>query len=1158
VPIPILNAAQCCLSRFRAQLIPGLLCAAFICLTVAEGQAQATGDGQVRGDQDVQTLDAQTLALDTEVSTLFEQGLFKEALEPARRSLAIKEGYLPPDSDDIGTSLLSLTVIYRAKGELDTAAEYARRLVENAEVRLGRESEEYAFAINFLGLIHMDKGHYDQAEPLLTEALAISRAIPSTPDTSLAIIMNNVAIMKWRLGKFAEAESHYRQVIDILGRELEENDPRLILPLNNLASLLLEQYRFDEAEPLLKRALAIWDREPSARGANIAYALNNLGQVKFEQGHFEEAAAHYRRAVDVWTTYFGEDFPNLATAYINLGDIDKMQGRFQDAERLYTKAIRILESSLDKNHPKLATAIQHLGLLYQDFGRFAEAEDLLQRALEMQETSLGPNHRQVARGLTSLADLYQLRSRRDDAVALLDRAIGILESAYGEGHSSVGAARNQLGRLHLGRGDYERAEEELVRAERIFRAIPDQSDLYSALVFANLGNLKREQGQFEAAKEYFRMAIEIGTESLGENHPAIGVSLNNLALLYETTQQAEKAEDLFLQSIAIAETALGPDHPDVATSQYNLAHLYRNQGRLDEALAAARETVRIASLRRNAATNAVGAADDTEFRENQTRFRTFLDIAADIHASESGSEARLSAETFVIAQQARFGSVEKALQNAATRFAAKGVELAALVREHQDSLARRAVLEAHLVEALGSGRHAKISSLRQTIRALDREIATTEDKLASGYPNYAALADPRALTVQETQALLAPDEALLTFIVNRERSYLWLLRKDSFGYFVLEIGEQELGDRIAGLRELLIPGSDGTVRGFPARNAHILFDELLGRAWPMLDGVTHAIVAPDGPLLSLPFELLLTATPQRPRLHTPQDLRAAPWLVNSLATSVVPGVSSLRAMRVLSSEPGGDREPFVGFGNPDLDGGPGGRRGISMASLYRGTGGSEVDVTALRKLSPLPETAEELAAIAQSLNADHAAIRLGARATERNVKQSDLSKTKVIAFATHGVVGGEVEGAAGPGLVLTPPAIATPEDDGLLTAGEVTQLSLNADWVILSACNTAADDGTPGAEGLTGLAKAFLFAGARALLVSHWPVDSRATVALTTSLFRNQSNDPTLSRAAALRQARLSLLNDSSVGRFAHPFYWAPFVIVGDGSADQAIPETTQ
>jgi CHAT domain-containing protein len=185
--------------------------------------------------------------------------------------------------------------------------------------------------------------------------------------------------------------------------------------------------------------------------------------------------------------------------------------------------------------------------------------------------------------------------------------------------------------------------------------------------------------------------------------------------------------------------------------------------------------------------------------------------------------------------------------------------------------------------------------------------------------------------------------------------------------------------------------------------------------------------------------------------------------------------------------------------------------------------------------------------------ADVGEIRLGARATEREVKalsaSGQLAQYRILHFATHGTLAGQLSGTSEPGLILTPPEKATEEDDGYLSAGEIAGLKLDADWVILSACNTAGGaGGERGAEALGGLARAFFYAQARALLVSHWEVDSHATVKLITSAVGAISRDKTLGRAEALRRAMLAMI-DMGKPHEAHPAYWAPFVVVGEGGA---------
>lgn len=217
-----------------------------------------------------------------------------------------------------------------------------------------------------------------------------------------------------------------------------------------------------------------------------------------------------------------------------------------------------------------------------------------------------------------------------------------------------------------------------------------------------------------------------------------------------------------------------------------------------------------------------------------------------------------------------------------------------------------------------------------------------------------------------------------------------------------------------------------------------------------------------------------------------------------------------------------------------------------------------VDSAQLAMLPRLPDTADELRGIALALGADPTDMILGAQANERRVKSMDLSNRRVVMFATHGLVPGDLNGLTQPALALSAPSVADIDGDGLLTLDEVLALKLDADWVVLSACNTATGDGA-GAEAVSGLGRAFFYAGTRALLVSNWPVETTSARALTSDLFARQARDPALPRAQALREAMTGLIDGpghvdpasrAAVFAYAHPIFWAPFTMVGDGGGN--------
>ena len=215
----------------------------------------------------------------------------------------------------------------------------------------------------------------------------------------------------------------------------------------------------------------------------------------------------------------------------------------------------------------------------------------------------------------------------------------------------------------------------------------------------------------------------------------------------------------------------------------------------------------------------------------------------------------------------------------------------------------------------------------------------------------------------------------------------------------------------------------------------------------------------------------------------------------------------------------------------------------------------EITSIRLSQLQRLPDTAEEIKSIAQILNADMAGnVFLEKEASEHRIKTMDLTDRKIIAFATHALAPGDLDGLDQPALALSSPEVTGEKEDGLLTMDEILKLKLNADWVILSACNTGASGGA-GQEAVSGLGRAFFYAGARSLLVSLWPVETTSATKLTTGIFAAQKADASLSHAQALRKSMLNLLDnerfvDPATGKivasYAHPLFWAPFNIVGE------------
>lgn len=521
------------------------------------------------------------------------------------------------------------------------------------------------------------------------------------------------------------------------------------------------------------------------------------------------------------------------------------------------------------------------------------------------------------------------------------------------------------------------------------------------------------------------------------------------------------------------------------------------------------------------------------------------------------STARLMDEAFQAAQWAFFSSAGSAIRQMARRQALGDGPVADLLRRRQtlDDLRQRA--EASLA-ALGREDGARTEDravrLAGEIDALSAEMAAVDAQLAELDPDSARLIRPEPLSIAEVQGLLPPDAGLLFIFTGVDDSYTWVVTRDTAAWLRVGIGRDTLSDQVRAIRASLAQAA--TLRSaapltedfaqprtapFERTYAYLTYSEHIAPLTPYLAGVRHLYTVVDGPLTGLPLSLLVTGLIDGEDTD-PAVLRATPWLFQKYALTTLPSVDSLATLNRRATLKRHEGYAFLGFGDPALGG------TVAATSTRAVMRAGVADADSIRALAPLPNTARELRQIAQTLNAPAESVFLRDAATESAVKSAPLEQADVIAFATHGLLSGDLDGLAEPALVLSPPDRPQPGDDGLLTASEIAALDLNADWVVLSACNTAGGDGRPDAEGLSGLARAFLFAGARSIMVSHWPVRDDAAARLTTDTFAALSADGgPLRKAEALQTAMQAMLDDDSDPSLAHPAAWAPFVLVGDG-----------
>ena len=961
-----------------------------------------------------------------------------------------------------------------------------------------------------------NQGKYREALPLAEKAVTLAERAFGKEQMNTLRIVNNLALLYQNLGRYQEAEALYRRALEAQERVLGKENPDTLLSMNNLALLYQTRGRYQEAEPLYRRALEAQERVIGNEHRNTLTSMNNLGLLYLLQGRYREAEPLHRRALQVRERKFGKDDSDTLQSVCNLSGLYYVQGRYQEAEPLYRRTLETHERVLGKEHPNTLQSVHNLADLYQAQGRYQEAETLFRRALEARERVLGKEHPDTLRSVHNLATLYKDQGRYQEAEPLLRRALEARERVLGKEHPDTLASVN------------------------------------------NLAALYQDQGRYQEAEPLYRRALAVQERVLGKEHPDTLTSVSNLAFLYYAQGRYQDAEPLNRRALEARERVIGDEHPDALASLNNLAFLYFEQRDWTRASDFwRRSTAAIASREQRgalAASQGLTGKKKSETERFSPQFRGLVRATYRL-ASESGApDLKAAREMFETAQWAQGSEAAASLAQMATRGVKGDARLAALVRERQDLVAEWQMRDAQRNAAHGQApekRNAKAEGENNArLAAIDARIAGIDKELAAAFPDYAALSSPTPLTVEEAQSLLGADEALILFLdtpkwkTASEETFIWVVTRTDVRWVRSDMGAATLAREVQALRCGLAEAAwqeksctDLTSQRytdedrasdkplpFDHARANKLYQALFGQIEDLIKG-KHLLLVPSGALTQLPFQVLVTTPPAG------EDAPAA-WLIRDHALTVLPAVSSLKALRRVV-RPSAATKPLIGFGDPLLEGPSAAyaslaklaRDNQSCSSLStmqlaaaspRGvaqlqTRGGFADVSFVRSQAPLPETADELCAVARDVHADQSDIHLGAHATESEVKRlsdsGDLAKYRIVHFATHGALAGQISGNSEPGLLLTPPASPSAQDDGYLTASEIAGLKLDADWVILSACNTAAG-GAEGADALSGLARAFIYAQARALLVSHWAVNSDATVKLITGAFARLSADP--------------------------------------------------
>jgi CHAT domain-containing protein/lipopolysaccharide biosynthesis regulator YciM len=1114
--------------------------------------------GAVRGavPTDARRVEAQS-ALDA-AGTHWDAGRYAEALATGEQALAQREAVLGRTHPDVARCLDWLGQHHLLRGNPVLAEPLLWRALSIREAALGKHHPDVARTLQSLGKLHGLQGAYGRAEPLLQRALALREAALGGNHPLVAQSLNDLAHLYWDQDRYARAEPLYLRALAIREATLGTQHLEVAQTLYDLASLYHQQGLYDRAEPLYLRALAIREAALGKHHPLVAEPLRWLGALYRQQGGYARSEPLYLRALGILEAAAGANPPDAAKAFGDLGGVYLARGEYSRAAPLLRRTVALRETLLGKSHPLVADSLFDLARLYQAQGLYGRAEPLFERVRAIREAALGEDHPAVAWSLLFLGDLFVAQGTYGRAEPLYERAQVILKAAYTEAHPYIADVLIALGRLYVAQGAHGRAEPLYARALTLLEAVCGENHPLVAELLSHLASAYQAQGLYRRAEPLHLRALAILEASQGQAHLNVAFALEPLANLHSAQGAYGRAGPLYERALAIVEATLGEEHPRVAAMLNHLA------------------VVRLSQQRRAEAVTLFARA----FALSEQRLRHEALVFSESHLTSFLQLLRTDEERLYALLRAHPGdaSVRHLALGAALLLKGRSVEESAAIsraiykrldERDRDAFEWLGGLRTQLAQLSLEGPGAlPVPEYRRRLADLSAQGTAIEADLARRSASLRLLTalPPPADIVDRVAAALPDDGALVELIAYADLPLVLEpgapapSRPGPLRYLALVLFPDGSTDAVdlgpAAPIDLAVSRLRDALAHRDAFEAHarVLHQRVFQPLLPLLGQARRLFLSPDGQLAFVPFAVL-------------HDGRQ--FLLDAFDFVYVPSGRSLLPRSPEEALP----DSVVVLADPDFGAGvlethaPPEGATSPLATRSGPTARSDLGSRAWVS-TPLPGSRREAESIQRLL--PQAELFLGPAATKDRLLH--LPPPAVLHLATHGfflddgpaslesraVVSfgalGEEPLAPGPldpllrsGLVLAAErvpvpagsqAVAPSPEGALVTALELAGLNLwGTQLVVLSACDTGRGDVKPG-QGVYGLRRAFLVAGAETVVMSLWKVNDETTHGLMEAYYRHLLAGQ--GRAAALHEAMRELRRTQP-----HPHYWAPFIAMG-------------
>ncbi|MGL5065867.1 MAG: tetratricopeptide repeat protein [Microcoleus sp.] len=1047
-----------------------------------------------------------------EAKKLYEQGT-KEALTSAiaKYEEALKLYRSAGNRAKEAVTLNNIGLAYNNLGEKQKALDYYNQSLPLSRAAGDRSVE--AVTLNNIGLAYDNLGEKQKALEYYNQSLPLSRAVGNRPVEALTL--NNIGLVYDNLGEKQKALNYYNQSLT-LSRAIGDRSVEAI-SLNNIGRIYEDlgekQKALDYYNQSLPLSRAIGDRSKEA------LTLNNIGAVYAALGEKQKALNYYNQSLPL-SRAVGDRSVEAVTLN-NIGLVYDNLGEKQKALEYYNQSLPLTRAVGDRSVE--AIALNNIGRIYEDLGEKQKALDYYNQSLPLSR-AVGDRSKE-ALTLNNIGAVYAALGEKQKALDYYHQSLA-LSQAIGD-RSKEALTLNNIGLVYDNLGEKQKALNYYNQSLPLSRAVGDRSA--EAIVLNNIGRIYEDLGEKQKALDYYNQSLPL-SRAVG-NRSKEALTLNNIGAVYTALGEKQKALDYYNQSLPLSR-AVG-DPSTEALILYNMAYVKRDRGNLAEALTNIEDSIKILeNLRTKIASPELRTS---YFSTVQDYYEFYIDLLMQLH--KNNPQSGYDRKALEASERSRARSLLELLleSNANIR---EGISPDLLQQEKSLQQQLDATEKRH-IELISSANPNPdlVEEIDKKRRELLQQYQQNQTQIRSTSPRYASLTQPQPLTLPEIQKQILDDNTiLLQYSLGKDRSYLWVVTSTAIASY--ELPKQ--ADIETAVRDFLDATTNHILRDFPNKVAEAssnLSQLILQPAADRL-GNKRLLIVPDGILHYTPFAAL--TLPQIAGQNTNN------FLIVQHEIITLPSASTLGILRQNYADRKQPNQTLAILADPvfspDDDRLKGKLTPETTEKLQSNNLGLSRSLRASNLAWPpkrLPFTRKEADIILSLVPSVTRTQQFDFAASRANATHGNLVNYQIVHFATHGIANSNNPELSG--------ILMSMVDDkgnlvnGFLRLNDIFNLKLAANLVVLSACQTGLGQNIQG-EGMVGLTRGFMYAGAQRVAVSLWNVDDEGTSVLMQKFYQKMLEEK-LAPAAALRAAQLELMSQE---KWISPYYWAAFTLQGE------------